>query len=88
MCEREQEQDSGKRFVVAYVDYGDTCDGYPGILGIYDTLADAAQEMLADMYERRDKCDGKYSMKHSVRQGWLWEDDEKTVGCMWKVVEA
>lgn len=28
------------KFAVAFVEYGDTCDGFPGILGVYDTLAE------------------------------------------------
>lgn len=75
------------KFAVAFVDYGETCDGFPGILGVYDNLADAAQDMLADIYDMKAKCTEYCTTKHSTRTGELWYDENKTHGCKWKVIE-
>lgn len=76
------------KFAVAFVEYGDTCDGFPGILGVYDTLAEAEQEMLADICDSKSKCDGYYETTHTTTTGELWYDKDKTHGCQWEVIEV
>lgn len=75
------------KFTVAFVEYGDACDGFPGILGVYDTLAEAAQDMLADIYEYKDKGSGICTTKYTTTTGEVWFHGNKTHGCHWKVVE-
>lgn len=75
------------KFAVAFVEYGDMCDGFPGILGVYDTLADAAQDMLADIYEYKNRGSGICTTKYTTVNGEVWFGDDKTNGCQWHVVE-
>ena len=75
------------KFAVAFVEYGDMCDGFPGILGVYDTLAEAAQDMLADIYEYKNKGSGICTTKYTTETGEVWFGEDKTNGCQWQVVE-
>lgn len=81
------------KFAVVFVEYGDACDGFPGILGVYNNLADAAQDMLADIYDYKDNVSGACTTKYTTTTGevWLngevWLDGGKTHGCKWKVIE-
>ena len=75
------------KFAVAFVEYGDACDGFPGILGVYDTLAEAAQDMLADIYEYKNRGSGICTTKYTTTTGEVWFDSDKTQGCQWRVVE-
>ena len=82
---------SGRRigkFAVVHVDYGVSRDEFPaGILGVYDTLEEAAQDMLADIHDGKDAYQGYCAMKYTTTTGELWFDEGKTRGCRWKVVE-
>lgn len=80
-------EESIGKFAVAYVDHGDTSDGFPGILGVYDTLAEAVQDMLDDIRDMESRCTGHCTTKHSATTGELWYDEARTHGCQWKVVE-
>lgn len=75
------------KFAVAFVEYGDMCDGFPGILGVYDTLAEAAQDMLSDIYEYKNRGSGICTTKYTTVNGEVWFGDDKTNGCQWHVVE-
>lgn len=81
-----KEESIGK-FAVAFVEYGDMCDGFPGILGVYDTLAEAAQVMLADIYEYKNRGSGICTTKYTTVNGEVWFGEDKTNGCQWHVVE-
>lgn len=80
-------EESISKFAVAFVEYGDACDGFPGILGVYDTLAEAAQEMLADIYEYKNRGSGICTTKYTTVNGEVWFGEDKTNGCQWHVVE-
>lgn len=75
------------KFAVAFVEYGDMCDGFPGILGVYDTLAEAAQNMLVDIYEYKNRGSGICTTKYTTVNGEVWFGGDKTDGCQWHVVE-
>lgn len=76
-----------ERYVVVYVDYGESCDGYPGVLGIYGTLADAAQDMLSDIRDKEAENSGYCMTRYSTTSGELWYNETKTHGCRWKIVK-
>ena len=80
-------EESIGKFAVVYVDHGGTSDGFPGILGVYDTLAEAAQDMLADIRDTEAWCTGYCTTRYSATTGELWYDESRTHGCQWKVVE-
>lgn len=77
------------KFAVVYVVYGGSRDEFPaGILGVYDTLAEAAQDMLADIHDGKDAYQHTYcEAKYTTTTGELWYDEGRTRGCRWKVVE-
>ena len=80
-------EESISKFAVAFVEYGDMCDGFPGILGVYDTLAEAAQDMLADIHDYKNNISGVCTLKYTTTPGEVWFDGGKTHGCQWKVIE-
>lgn len=79
----------GKKYVVVYADIVNESllPGAPGALGIYDTLADAAQHMLADIRDREAENSGYCETRYATTEGELWYDRGRTRGCKWKVVE-
>lgn len=74
-------------FVVVYVDYGETCDGFGDVLCTKDTLEAAAEEMLADYRDREAENPGYFKAKYTSKTAEIWYDEEQSSGCTWKVVE-
>lgn len=74
-------------FAVVYVDYGETCDGFGGVLCTRGTFEAAAEEMLADYRCREAANRGYFRAKYTSKTAEIWYDEGQSSGCTWKVVE-
>ena len=75
-----RERKSSRRWVVTYVDRGDTCDGKARIRGIYDSRDEAVSELVKDMDAYASKNPGA-----SVNKADWSADLGDGAGCDWNV---
>ena len=76
------------KYAVTYVEYGDSVDGRPRCLGVFDTREEAIKELKLDMetYANSVPSAGVF-MDYD---GWgVWADEECKfqLGCAWNVNE-
>lgn len=70
-------------YVAAYVDYGDTCDGKPRILGVYLNEKEAIENVHKDIIQY---CEGHDDYDKDLNKMCVWCDCDSDVGCEWTVV--
>jgi len=72
-----------KLYVVIYTDFGDSCDGFARISGIFKTKEEAKKEMERDIFTY-DK-EGNYERTIDQDDRVLLGDEQN--GCQWQVLE-
>lgn len=76
------------KYVACYVDYGETFDGHPGIIGVYDTLKKAKQDVELDMngycenLRRAGLKDNEFTIDKNKLEIWRKIGEE---GCVWSI---
>lgn len=76
------------KYIVTYVDYGDSVDGRPRRLGVFDTREKAIKELKADMKTYAKSLDSEEVFMDY--DGWgVWADEEMKfqLGCAWNITE-
>lgn len=74
------------KYAVVIVDYGDTCDGFPDVIGVFDTKREAVEDMLSDYRDMEAENDGYFESRYTTDTAELWLDSQHTQGSVWKVV--
>ena len=73
-----------KHYVVIYTDFGDTCDGFARVSGVFDTKNDAKQDIERDIFTY-DK-EGRYERTIDAEDRVLLGDEYN--GCQWQILEV
>lgn len=73
-----------KKYVVIYTDFGDTCDGFARVSGVFDTKNDAKQDIERDIFTY-DK-EGRYERTIDADDRVLLGDECN--GCQWQILEV
>lgn len=74
------------KYAVVIMDFGDTCDGFPDIIGVFDTKREAAEYMLSDYRDMEAENGGYFESRYTTDTAELWLDRQCTQGSVWKVV--
>jgi hypothetical protein len=81
------------KYVVCYVDYGETCDGHPRVGGIFDTKEEAEHFLKTDMDSYKENLEEQgftkkdYKVDTSKNEIWMSREIGFT-GCVWSICEA
>lgn len=78
-----------KKFMVIYIDYGDTCDGFARVLGIFNTRDEAKADMDKDIETWCQEND--MDRDEDVRVDYpdrVVMGDECRFGCQWQILEV
>ena len=78
-----------KKFIVIYTDFGDTCDGFARISGIFNTMDEAQANMDNDIkyycqennMNRDEDVRADYSDRVVIGDEWQF-------GCQWQILEV
>lgn len=71
-------------YIAAYVDYGETCDGKPRILGIFLDKKEAIENVHKDI---NHYCEGHDDYSKDLDKMCVWCDCDSDIGCEWTVVK-
>ena len=72
------------KYVVTYIEYGDSVDGRSRALGIYDTREEAEKAIQEDMKTYAESLESSYEEDWCV---WGSPDDKWKYGCAWNISE-
>ena len=72
------------KYAVAYIDYGETVDWLPGVLGVYDTWEEAHGQMVLDA--KNYGCVQK--MKPRIFDDCAIVGELGDSGCGWRICEV
>ena len=85
----EQFLPKSKKFVVIYTDFGDTCDGFARISGIFNSIDEARADMDKDI---KFWCqDNDMDREEDVQVDYpdrVLMGDECEFGCQWQILEV
>lgn len=73
-----------KKYIVIYTDFGDSCDGFARVSGVFDTKEDAKKDVERDIftYDRN----GEY--ERTVDKGDVVLLGDECGGCQWQILEV
>ena len=84
-----------KYYVVSYVDYGDTCDGHAGVVGIYTSREKAEKAVKLDMAsycdnltDEEELSDKDYVLYKDKMEVWRDIEEIGQNGCTWSIHEC
>lgn len=72
------------KYVVTYIEYGDSVDGRARALGVYDSKEDADKAIQEDMATYAETLDDPFIDNWTV---WSSEDEIWENGCAWNITE-
>ena len=73
------------KYIVTYIDYGDTTDGLPGCLDkVFDTKEEAQKAMEGDVYTYNETFDDTFE----IREGYAIVGTLGESGCGWRICEV
>ena len=73
-----------KKYIVIYTDFGDTCDGFARVSGVFDTKDDAKRDIERDIFTY-DK-EGRYERTIDADDRVLLGSEQD--GCQWQILEV
>ena len=74
------------KYIVIYTDFGDTCDGLARVSGVFNTQADAVDEMKKDVEYYLDQNPDLTVTDQQVPNWFLVGDEDN--GCQWQILEV
>ena len=74
------------KYIVIYTDFGDTCDSLARVSGVFNTQADAVNEMKKDIEYYLDQNPDLTVTDQQVPNWFLVGDEDN--GCQWQILEV
>lgn len=75
-------------FITTCVDYGETCDGHPRLLGKYDNKEEAEVDVLADMLGVARNYGSHAVVDENKKEVWASENEVGQKGSVWDIFDT